>query len=445
MEFPNSRRAFMGMTAGLAVGATAARAAGRAPAQAAAPTGRSGGLKYRALMRRGKGKTSFEQLTMRQITGRQVLVRNQAASCTYGDVGNVLGDRDSPRASIVGNGSVGIVEEVGPQVRAVNVGDRVVVAVTPQCGLCDYCLRGHAGLCMATTFEQFDCADMADGTPVTQFGWGGGKGGLAEYTVAYEELIVPIFTDLPAEQIAFTIFVGAGGLAASIHNYPVSIGSDVAIFGAGPTGLTAVQVARLQGASRIIVVEPIPMRRQMALKVGATVALDPNQDGGTLVERIRQMCSVPTDRVFAGGRGHNRAFGVPPTNGPNLVIEAVGADAFPPKIAGPDPSGLLPLQQMWDLTPPGGHLMTLGTGYKPGSTISFPLGEWADLGGKSHHTMNSAGVNSHQDIPLLIKMIESGQFDVKSLITATYSFEEAKECYQAIADRTVISAFVKFE
>src|SRR5579871_894950 len=74
-------------------------------------SGKSAGLKYRAFVRHGT-TGSIELLTMRQITGRQVLVRNQAASCTYGDVGAVLGTGGNfNRPTIVGNGSVGIVEE----------------------------------------------------------------------------------------------------------------------------------------------------------------------------------------------------------------------------------------------------------------------------------------------------------------------------------------------
>jgi len=407
-------------------------------------SGKSAGLKYRAFVRHGT-TGSIELLTMRQITGRQVLVRNQAASCTYGDVGAVLGTGGNfNRPTIVGNGSVGIVEEVGPEVQAVRVGDRVIVAVTPQCGRCDYCLRGLAGLCQAVDVPLAEIAETADGTPVIQFGWAGGKGGLAEYTVVYEELVIPVFTDLPPEQLAFLIFLGAHGYASVANNAPPTPGADVVVFGAGPTGLSAIQAARLHGAARIIAVEPIPARREMAMKVGATHVVDPNEDSANLVERLRALCRIRNDRPLAGGRGLDPNFGTR-SDGPSLIVEAVGADSpdFPPKIAGPDPKGLLPLQQMWDLCPPGGHIMTQGTGYPRNSRISVPASEWAD-GGKSKHSMNSSGVHSHHDIPLLIKMVENKHYEVASLISGTYRLEHVKDCYQAIADRSVIAVSVVF-
>ena len=99
------------------------------------------------------------------------------------------------------------------------------------------------------------------------------------------------------------------------------------------------------GAAQIIAVDPVKVRRDLALKLGATAVLDPNVDKSwDLVARIKNMCKG-TDRIYSGGsyQAANRA-GVAANIGPDYVIEAVGYDRFKPKVeAGPDPTGMEPL------------------------------------------------------------------------------------------------------
>ena len=187
---------------------------------------------------------------------------------------------------------------------------------------------------------------MADGTPIFS-----PTGAMAELTITNEEYVVPVFTDLPAADLAMLTCVGGCGLGMAMTNVPVEVASDVVIFGAGPVGLSAVQAAKLKGATRIIVVEPIRYRRDLAMKLGATATVDPNQyrerklrpgASGTneryqdsLVEHLRDMCKEKTDRLWAGGG----------RIGPDHVIEAGGGDRLKPKeVQGPDPTGVTVLQ-----------------------------------------------------------------------------------------------------
>ena len=97
------------------------------------------------------------------------------------------------------------------------------------------------------------------------------------------------------------------------------------------------QGARIKGAARIVAVTIKP-RRELALKVGATSALDPNVEGANLVQKIDNLCGPPTMR---GGGYRGRDF----------AIEAVGGDLFAPKAeVGPDPTRILSLQQAWQLS-----------------------------------------------------------------------------------------------
>jgi S-(hydroxymethyl)glutathione dehydrogenase / alcohol dehydrogenase len=428
-----SRRRLFRHGAAVAGGALAAQAA---RGQAVAP-GKSGqslaGTKFRALVRHDTALT-IEELTLRPIQPQQVVIRTQAAQACYTIV-SVLNNNPVRNAVIVGHGGVGIVEEIGPEVTRVQVGDRVILAVTPQCGQCWLCLRGRADLCCSGADRPvIPVADMRDGTPVN-----GDVGGYAELMVQWEEYIVPIFSEVSAEELSLLSCVSACGLGMALKRAPVEPGSDVVVFGAGPVGLSAIQGGRIAGAAQIIAVEPIKYRRELALKVGATTVLDPNVDRGSdLVTKIKGMCKGPAVRAFAGGRGNNFNWG------PMFVLEAVGGDRFPPKVeAGPDPTGLEVLQQVWQVCPPGGVIRTCGVGQPRGTNLSFPANQWSNAG-KTHMPGNLGGVNPLHDVPMFVRLIESKEFDAKSLVTAIFPLDRAREALQAAADRTTVTGIVTF-
>lgn len=190
---------------------------------------------------------------------------------------------------------------MGRQVKRVQRGDRVIVAGTSECGQCYQCLHGRPDYCQFTftagPWPPF--AELSDGTPVVPQG---GLGGFSELMTVFEEYCCPVFTDVPSVQLALLGDQLASGFAAGLTEKRIEPGSDVAIFGAGPVGIGAVQSARVAGAGQIIVVEPIAYRREFARKMGATTTLDPRVEGDGLVERIRELTKGPTDRLFAGGR-----------------------------------------------------------------------------------------------------------------------------------------------
>jgi S-(hydroxymethyl)glutathione dehydrogenase/alcohol dehydrogenase len=137
-----------------------------------------------------------------------VVVRTEATNLCYSNTGAVLGlgpnfgGRLGAMALIQGHGGVGVVEAVGPEVRRVQVGDRVSVSGTPQCGSCYQCLRGRAEMCQFLGRQGPDAlvpiADMRDGTPVYA---NSHIGGLAELMVTFEEWVVPVFTRATAADL----------------------------------------------------------------------------------------------------------------------------------------------------------------------------------------------------------------------------------------------------
>jgi S-(hydroxymethyl)glutathione dehydrogenase/alcohol dehydrogenase len=270
----------------------------------------------------------------------------------------------------------------------------------------------------------------------------GNIGGLADVMVAYEEAVVPVFTHVSSEELATLHCVSGTGLGATMTLAPVEPGSNVAVWGGGPVGLSAVQGARIMGAAQVILVEPIRTRRELAMKIGATTTFDPNAEGDHLVPKIRNMCAG-TDRFFAGGGSHlaNQA-GIAANIGPDFIIEAVGYDRAKPKVeAGPDPTGILPLQQVWQCCPGGGHICTTGVGHPTQATIAFPVNQWTNAS-KTHHSSQYGGTNSMRDIPRYVRLIESGRFDAKAMITARYPLEKTIDAYREVIDRTTFMAMI---
>ena len=425
----------------LAAGAVLSGLASTASAAPAAPKGASAGRPFKGYVTYpGKGGETHD-LRLLPLGPRDVLIRSEVSVTTYTMTYNGLprpgaAAGPNPRYVVPGQGCVGVVEAVGPTVKRMRVGDRAVFCGNPQCGQCYQCLSGRAEWCQVLSEEVRPFAAMADGTPVYA---AGGVGGLSELVVATEEWGFPIWTDLPSIEVAMANSTGAYGLGTAFNQAPITPGADVVVIGCGPCGLGAVQGARIRGAGQIIAVEPIAYRRETALKFGATTAIDPNAVGDDLVPMVREMCKGPTDRIFSGGRSWTNVYNVP--KGADFTVEAAGGQLHPPKVERqPDPTGILPLRQAWELTRAGGHLSYMG--YFQKGDIAFPPMELSNRGRTIHSVQT--GLQVMRDVPRIIKLVERGHFDARSMCTTTFPVERARESLQAVADRTTIGSFLVF-
>jgi S-(hydroxymethyl)glutathione dehydrogenase/alcohol dehydrogenase len=343
-------------------------------------------------------------------------------------------------AVIQGHGGIGVVEAVGPEVRRVQVGDRVCVSGTPQCGSCYRCIRGRSDMCQFLSAIGADdlvaIGDLSDGSPVYE---NSHIGGLAELMVAPEEWIVPLFTRADTVELSMVCScVSVAGLAAATSSNlaPIEAASGVAVVGCGPLGLSAIQGARIAGAATIIAIDPIRVRRELALRVGATHALDPNVERDTLIQKVRELTVWPTDRLWAGGRNPG---GRRPGAGADFVIEAAGADQFPPKMeAGPDPSGILPMQQAYQMCSLGGDVIT--TSLVRGN-ITLP-GTLFSIGGITHHGGQAGGASPLRDIPRFVRYLEAGQFNSRALATLVVPLRDMLDAYTQVAYRTTVTAIM---
>jgi len=424
---------------------------------------------FRAWISRGtgRGRTTLQDVRLRPISGRQVVVRTEACNLCYSNVGAVLGIQAAPAAApanpppaattnqaavglagvnanamalMQGHGGVGIVEAVGPEVRRVQVGDRVCVSGTPQCGSCYHCLRGRADVCQLLgrnlPSDLVPVGDLRDGTPVYS---NSHIGGLGELMITFEEWVVPVVTKANAVDLGMVLScVSVAGLGATTTGTLATVapGSVVAVVGCGPLGLSAVQGARIAGASTIIAIDPIKMRRDLALKVGATHVLDPNVEGNGIVERVRSLSNGPTSRAWSGGRDSGgRRSGA----GADFVVEACGAEFVRPKLEqGPDPSGILPMQQAYEMCNAGGRVVT--TGLVRG-TIALPAFLFA-IGGISHSGGQAGGANPMRDIPRFVSLLDSGQYNAKALVTRVVPLADMLGAYEEVAYRTTVTAIM---
>ena len=443
-------------------GAAAAGAAfALTPAGAAQGPSLVTGRTFQAWVSRGtgRGRTTLQDVRLRPISGRQVVVRTEATNLCYSNVGAVLGIppavppgapatqaavglagvNTNDLALIQGHGGIGVVEAVGPEVRRVQVGDRVCVSGTPQCGSCYHCLRGRADVCQLLgrnlPSDLVPIADLRDGTPVYA---NSHIGGLAELMATFEEWVVPIVTKAAAVDLGTVCScVAVAGLGATVSGTLATVppAGTVAVVGCGPLGLSAVQGARIAGASTIIAIDPIRMRRDVALKVGATHTLDPNAVSN-VVERVRALSSGPTSRAWSGGRD---ATGRRSGAGADVVVEAAGAEFVRPKLEpAPDPSGILPMQQAYEMCAAGGHVIT--TGLVRG-TIALPAFLFA-IGGITHTGGQAGGTNPMRDIPRFVELLHAGRFDAAALATRVVPLRDMMEAYEEVAYRTTVTAIM---
>ena len=444
-----SRRRILKTAGAAAVGGGAAFLATGVAGEGQAPailTNTQAGRRFKAFVKYNTADLpNVVDVTARPLSGNQVLLRVEAAQTCYTSIDQVLiPGTPTAQPTIVGHGGVGVVEAIGPQVISTRVGDRVILNLHAACGRCYNCLRMRSDKCRAGTVTNTPIADF-NGMPVF-----GRTGAMSELAITGEEYVTPLFTDVSSVEISMLTCVSGCGLGMTMTNVPIDVASDVVIFGAGPVGLSAVMGAKVKGASRIIVVEPIAYRRELAVKLGATDVVDPNQftermpipnapaNGDryrdALVEHLREMTRYRyADRIWSGGG----------RNGPDHVLEAVGGDKLKPRRQpqGPDPTGITVLNQCWELGSSIGSIVTCSVGHPGDAFVRIPASQWAD-GAKHHWPGTGGGTNDRRDSQRYCRLMETGQINIKAIASRTYPLSETREAYQVCADREVVATIV---
>ena len=230
--------------------------------------------------------------------GGDVILRVTSTAICGSDLHILSGAVPQPTDMIMGHEFMGIVEEVGPAVKNLKKGDRVIVPFPIACGSCFFCNHGASPHCENSNYKHYGPnGDLADQKGAALFGYtdlyGGYSGGQAEYVrVPYADISPRKIPDnLTDEQALFLTDIFPTGWSA-IDWAQLKGGEVVAVFGSGPVGLMAQKAAWINGASRVIAIDPLDYRLERAKAVNKVETLNPHKVD--VVEAIREM---------TGGRG----------------------------------------------------------------------------------------------------------------------------------------------
>ncbi|MGH7790009.1 MAG: S-(hydroxymethyl)glutathione dehydrogenase/class III alcohol dehydrogenase [Candidatus Binatia bacterium] len=232
----------------------------------------------------------------------ECLVRLVATGVCHTDAYTMSGrDPSGLFPSVLGHEGAGVVEEVGPGVTSLNLGDHVIPLYIPECRNCKFCLSGKTNLCSALLATQGKGL-MPDGTsrlshkgkPLHHYM---GTSTFAQYTVVPEIALAKIRPDAPLEKVCL---LGCGittGIGAVLNTAKVHPGATVAVFGLGGIGVSVVQGAAMAGAGRIIGVDMNPKKFELARQFGATDFVNP-KDTPNLPEALVELTDGGVDFAF---------------------------------------------------------------------------------------------------------------------------------------------------
>ncbi|OCC23779.1 hypothetical protein MB02_10565 [Croceicoccus estronivorus] len=249
----------------------------------------------RALIYEGPNKVSYtEELTVRDPAPDEVLVRIAASGICRSDIAVLDGTIEWPAPAVLGHEGAGIVECVGSEVTHVKPGDHVALHTLTHCGYCSQCVAGKPTRCRSTLgnrSEPFRLGDMA----VSNFA---ATSTFAELTVVKRQQVVKIDPSIPLD---LACVIGCGvmtGMGAVLHRAQVEPGEAAAVIGVGGIGLNVVQGLRVAGASRIVAVDLLASREEMARDFGATDFIDASREDTT--SRLKEMFADPKNAAASG-------------------------------------------------------------------------------------------------------------------------------------------------
>jgi S-(hydroxymethyl)glutathione dehydrogenase/alcohol dehydrogenase len=343
---------------------------------------------------------------------RDAILRVTATAICGSDLHIYNGAFPQLRPMVLGHEFMGIVEEVGKDVRNLVRGDRVVVPFPIACGLCWFCERGWPTQCEHSNPDHYgpeggllgDKGGALFGYTDLYGGYAGGQAELVRVPFAdYGPRKVP--DGLRDEQVLFLSDILPTGYCA-IEWADLKPGETVAVFGCGPVGLMAQKVARLKGAKRVFGVDLVPERLRMAAVAAGSETIDcGNEDP---VERIREM---------TGGRGAD------------VCVDAVGLEthrSMLKKVSNAihlQRGSITTLEDCLSAVRRGGRVTVVGV--YGGVYDNFPLGQMLDKG----ITLRTGQALVHGHIDELMKLVEMGALVLDDIITHPLPLSEAPRAY----------------
>ncbi len=356
-----------------------------------------------AVLREVSAPMQIEEVSISKPLAREVLVRTVAAGICHSDLHFHNGTYPYFLPTILGHESAGVVEEVGADVTYVKPGDHVITCLSAFCGHCEYCLTGRMSLCNEPELQRgMNEAPRLyqDGTPIAQFL---NLSSFAEYMLIHEHALAKIRDDMPLDRAALIGCAVTTGVGAVIHTARVEPGATVAVIGCGGVGLSCINGAELAGAGRIIAVDPIAEKLQLARKFGATDLVNASE-----------VDPVATVRELTGGGVH-------------YSFEAVGLKVT--------------TEQAWKMIRAGGTATVIGM---------IPVGTKVEIHGpellqEKRLQGSSMGSNRFRvDMPRLVDFYLAGKLQLDDLISGHMSLDNLNDGFAQLETGEVARNVVMF-
>jgi len=242
------------------------------------------------------GGLTIGEVELADPAPHEVLIDTKACGLCHSDLHFIDGAYPHPLPAIPGHEAAGIVEAVGSEVRSVQPGDHVVTCLSAFCGHCDHCVSGHISRCVSpeTQRAKTDEPRLGDSAaPMTQFLH---LSAFAEQMLIHENACVRIRPDMPLDRAALLGCAVITGYGAITYTAQVRPGESVAVIGCGGIGLCAINAAALAGAGRIIAIDRIAEKEDLARRFGATDFIDASD--GQAVARIIEMTRGGVDHAI---------------------------------------------------------------------------------------------------------------------------------------------------
>lgn len=222
----------------------------------------------------------IEELSISNPGPHEVLIRTAACGLCHSDLHFIEGTYPHPLPAVPGHEAAGIVEAVGSEVRTVKPGDAVVTCLSAFCGHCEFCVTGRMSLCLGGDTRrgpgEAPRLTRADGSAVNQML---NLSAFAEQMLVHEHACVKINPEMPLDRAAVIGCAVTTGAGAIFNACKLTPGETVTVVGCGGVGLATINAAKIAGAGRIIAADPIPEKRELAKKLGATDVIDATAEG----------------------------------------------------------------------------------------------------------------------------------------------------------------------
>lgn len=366
-----------------------------------------------AMNYRGPQRVRLDHKPMPEILHPQDAIVRVTRSCICGSDlhlynGNVP---DTRVGSTFGHEFVGVVEEIGPDVKNLKVGDNVIVPFNIACGQCTFCKQGLFANC----HEANPQATAVGGIFGYSHTAGGYNGGQAEYArVPYADVgptVIPEGMDLD-DAVMLTDVVPTGYQAAEMGG--IQPGDTVVVFGAGPIGIMAARCAWLFGAGRVIVIDQLEYRLEFARNYAKCEVYNFRSLEDPVVFIKRTTDSLGADVCIDAVGAEAAGSAMQTITGRKMLLQAGSATALQWAINSVKKGGIVSVVGVYG---PTGNLVPIGNVVNKGITIRA----------------NQASVK--RLLPKLIEHVQNGVIDPKALITHRIPLEEISDGYRIFSDK----------